>query len=79
MPWWHPTRYLPVGYARVSVFSTDFRQRTLINFGLGAELVCTLQLRRIRRIQSPDLMGSTVENSGSWRVAWNQAWLESLS
>lgn len=70
-------RYLPLGYARIAVFAQDFRQRRLSGFGLGPELVCTVQLRRIRRIQSPDIMGSTLEVSGSWRIAWNRSWIES--
>ena len=67
---------LPVGFANVAVFRRDFRRRRLSSFGLGDDLVCTVKLRRIRRIQSPDLMGSTVENKGKWRIAWNKAWLE---
>lgn len=70
-------RYLPLGYAHVSVYSEDFRRRRLSSFGLGPELVCTIQLQRIRRIKSPDIMGSTIETSGNWRIAWNQAWIES--
>lgn len=70
-------RYLPLGYAHVSVYSKDFRRRRLGSFGLGPELVCTIQLQRIRRIKSPDIMGSTIEVSGNWRIAWNQAWIES--
>lgn len=70
-------RYLPLGYARVSVYSEDFRRRRLGSFGFGPELVCTIQLQRIRRIKSPDIMGSTIEASGNWRIAWNQAWIES--
>lgn len=70
-------RYLPLGYARVCVFSDDFRCRRLDSFGLGPELVCTVQLQRIRRIKSPDIIGSTVEISGNWRIAWNAAWIRS--
>jgi len=62
-------RYLPLGYARVGVFSHDIRRRRLASFGLGPELICTVQLQRIRRIQSPDIMGSTIEISGNWRIA----------
>ena len=31
------------------------------SFGLGARLSCTVQLRRIRRISSPDIIGASVE------------------
>lgn len=75
--WLSPLRCLPLGYAHVAVFSQDFRRRRLRSFGLGPELICTVQLRRIRRIKPPDIMGSTIENSGNWRIAWNRAWIES--
>lgn len=74
--WFDITRYLPLGYARISVFSVDFRCRRLSSFGLGEELVCTIQLQRIRRIRQPDIFGSTIEVCGKWRIAWNRAWLE---
>lgn len=70
-------RYLPLGYARVAVLSSDFRRRRLSSFGLNPELVCTVKLQRIRRIKSPDIMGSTIEASGKWRIAWNRAWIDS--
>lgn len=70
-------RYLPLGYARIAVLSSDFRRRRLNGFGLGPELICTVQLQRIRRIKSPDIMGSTIESSGKWRIAWNRKWIES--
>ena len=73
-------RYLLVGYVRVAVFSTDFRRRRLASFGLGQELICTVQQKSIRRIRSPDIIGSTVETFGqTWRVAWNRAWIESAA
>jgi hypothetical protein len=75
--WLNPARYLPLGYAHIAVFSEDFRRRRLSSFGLGPQLVCTIQLQRIRRIKSPDIMGSTIEVSGNWRIAWNRAWIES--
>lgn len=70
-------RYLPLGYARIGVYTEDFRRRRLNSFGLGPQLVCTVQLQRIRRIRSPDIKGSTVEVDGNWRIAWNRAWIES--
>jgi hypothetical protein len=66
-----------LGYARVAIFSSDFRRRRLSSFGLNPELVCTVQLQRIRRIKSPDIMGATIETSGKWRIAWNRAWIDS--
>jgi len=75
--WLNLARYLPLGYARIAVFSEDLRRRRLSSFGLGPQLVCTIQLQRIRRIKSPDIIGSTIEVSGNWRIAWNRAWIES--
>ena len=74
--WCDITRYLPLGYARISVFSQDFRCRRLKGFGLGPELICVLQLNRLHRIRVPDIIDSTVESSGNWRIAWNRAWID---
>ncbi|MEL7667029.1 MAG: hypothetical protein AAGU73_02350 [Actinomycetota bacterium] len=70
-------RYLPLGYVRIAVVDRDFRRRRLSSFGLGPELVCTVERKRIARIKSPDIMGSTIEQTGHWRIAWNRSWLES--
>lgn len=69
-------RFLPLGFARISVFCRDYRRRRLSGFGLGRHLVCTIQVKRIQRIQSPDIIGSTIEQLGFYRIAWNRAWLE---
>lgn len=74
--WLDLAHYLPLGYTRISVFSEDRRSRRLSGFGLGPQLICTIQLQRIRRIKSPDIFGSTIETSGSWRIAWNRAWID---
>ncbi len=70
------SRYLPLGFARVAVFRRDYRRRRLASFGLGADLVGTIQVQRTRRIRCPDIMGSTVEQKGKYRIAWNRAWIE---
>jgi len=57
-------RYLPLGFARVSVFQKDYRRRRLSGYGLEKDLVCTVQVQKIKRIKSPDLFGSTIENIG---------------
>jgi hypothetical protein len=72
----NPVRYLPLGWARLAVFRKDYRCRRLSNFGLGPDLICTVQIQRIKRIKAPDIMGSIVEVVGKWRLAWNRAWLE---
>lgn len=68
--------YLPLAFAQVAVFRRDYRRQRLASFGLGADLVCTVRFQRMRRIKSPDILGSTVEQMGKWRIAWNRAWLE---
>jgi hypothetical protein len=70
------TRVLPLGFARVSVLERDYRKRRLASFGLGPDLICTIQLRRIARIQSPDILDSTIEQVGHFRIAWNKAWID---
>ena len=69
--------HLPLGFAHVSVFRRDHRCRRLTGFGTGDDLVCTVRFQRIRRINRPDMIGSTVETIGKWRIAWNRTWLES--
>jgi hypothetical protein len=69
-------RYLPLGFAQISVFCQDYRARRIAIYGLGPDLVCTVRYQTISRIQSPYIMGSTVEGAGAWRIAWNRAWLE---
>lgn len=75
--WFNLARCLPLGFARISVFSEDFRRRRLGDFRLGPELICTIQLQRIRRIKMPDIMGSKIEVCGNFRIAWNRAWIQS--
>jgi len=72
-------RFLPLGFSRISVFCKDYRRRRLTGFGLGRQLVCTIQVKRIRRIKSPDILGSTIEQLRSYRIAWNRAWLEAAT
>lgn len=71
-----PATYLPIAFAQVAVFRRDYRRRRLSNFGLRSDLVCTVRFQRLARIQCPDIIGSTVEADGRWRIAWNRAWLE---
>lgn len=70
------TRYLPIGFARVSVFAKDYRRRRLQSFGLRQDLICAIQMRRVSRIVAPALSGSTVEVIGRYRIEWNRAWLQ---
>ena len=70
------THLLPIGYAQIAVFRRDHRARRLSGFGLADDLVCTVRLQRIRRIKAPDILRSTIETKGKWRIAWNKAWLD---
>ncbi len=72
-------KFLPLGYARIALFAKDFRIRKLENYGLGAKLIGTIQIKRIKRIKVPDIMGSTIEMKNSYRIVWNKAWLESVA
>ena len=71
-------RYLPLGFCRIYVYRRDYRARRLLGFGLGRDLICTVQVQRIRRITSPDIVGATVEVAGRYRIAWNRSWLEEV-
>ncbi len=70
-------KFLPLGYVRLAIFCKDHRIRKLENYGLGPNLVGTIQIQRIKRIKAPDILGSLIENVGAVRFAWNKAWLES--
>ena len=72
-------KYLPLGFCRIHVYRKDHRTRRLSSFGLANDLVCTIQVQRIRRIRSPDILGSTIETKGRYRIAWNRSWLEDSS
>ena len=75
----HIIRYLPIGFARIAVFQKDYRRRRLNGFGLKKDLICTIQLQRLKRIKSPDILGSTIEIKGKYRIAWNKVWLEEIN
>lgn len=71
-------RRLPLAFAQVAVYRRDYRARRLASYGLGEDLICTVRFQRMRRIKSPDIMDSTVEVVGRWRIAWNRAWLDEV-
>lgn len=72
----HLFRYLPLGFVYLSIFKNDYRKRRLSSFGLGSDLICTIRILRIKRIKQPDIFGSTIEERGKYRIAWNKSWLE---
>jgi hypothetical protein len=76
IPWFDITKHLPLGFALVKVYRKNYRRRQL--YGLGPDLICTIQIKYIKRIQCPDIMGSTVEQVGKYRIAWNKEWLENI-
>lgn len=78
VPYWKIHRYLPLGFVRLSIFDKDHRRRRLSGYGLGPYLICTIQVKRISRVKSPDLFGSTIETIGRYRIAWNKSWLERM-
>lgn len=69
-------RHLPLGFARIKVFCKDYRRRRLSHYGLSQNLVCTVQIQKIKRINCPDIFGSKIEQLGKYRLAWNKAWLD---
>ncbi|MFA6815993.1 MAG: hypothetical protein WCS73_06825 [Lentisphaeria bacterium] len=69
-------KFLFLGYARISVFLINYRKRKLNSFGLGHDLVCTIEIKKIKRIKDPDIFESTIEQKGCYRIAWNKSWLE---
>lgn len=74
--WLNVARYVPLGFARIAVFQNNYRKRRLSGFGLGKELICIVQVQRLRRIRCPDIVGATVEKYGKYRIQWNRSWLE---
>lgn len=70
------SNYLPIGFARVSLYSKDYRRRKLRNYGLDESLVCTIELNRRKKTKQLDITGAIVEQVGKYRIAWNRSWLE---
>ena len=65
------SKYLPVGYLRISIYSKDFRVRKLENSGLIPELLCTIEFKRLQRIQTIDIIGGIPEKINKLRIVWN--------
>lgn len=72
----HILRYLPAAFVQISIYQRNYRRRRLASYGLGRDLVGTIRFQRLKRIKSPDIFGSTVEQNGRWRLAWNREWLD---
>jgi hypothetical protein len=69
-------RYLPLGFARIDIFCSDYRARRLNGFGLGEDMIGTVSFLRIGGVNPPDIYGSTIENYRKYRIAWNKRWME---
>ena len=64
-------RYLRIGYARINIYSVDLRKRDLGKSGIINELLCTIQVKILQRIKSPDIIGGIPELSGNIKIVWN--------
>lgn len=65
-------KFLPVGYIRLSVYSQDFRTRKLKDSGLIPELVCTIEIKKLKRIETIDIIGGKPEINKKFRIVWNK-------
>ena len=68
--------FLPLGFARISIYSTLMRKRAYKNYGLEKDLICVLKYKRLARIQCPSILGAQIENHGLYCIEWNAKWLE---
>ena len=66
------SKYLPLGYALISVYSEDFRIRKLKNSGLIHELLCTIEFKRLKKIRTVDIAGGKPEIIKRFRIVWNK-------
>jgi hypothetical protein len=64
-------KYLRLGYISVNVYSQDLRKRNLEYSQLRSELLCTIEVNRLDKINMPDIIGSKIEQIGNYRIAWN--------
>lgn len=69
-------KLLPLGFARISVYSTLMRKRTYNNYGLGEELICVIQYKKLSRIRCLSIFDAEIETHGLYRIEWNRKWLE---
>ncbi|PHR46759.1 MAG: hypothetical protein COA32_09765 [Fluviicola sp.] len=65
-------RYLTVGYLSIFIYQEDRRLREIKNSGLIENLICTVVKKKLKRINSPDIIGSKIETIGNYRIAWNK-------
>ena len=70
------TNLLPLGFARITVYSTLMRKRTYSNYGLEKDLICVIKYKKLSRIRCPSIFEAEVENHGLYSIEWNKKWLE---
>jgi len=66
------SKYLPLGYLLLGVYSEDFRIRKLKSSGLIPELLCTIEFKRLKRIRTIDIAGGKPEIAKDFRIVWNK-------
>ena len=66
------SKYLPLGYLQIYIYSEDFRIRKLRSSGLIPELLCTIEFKRLRRIRTVDIYGGIPEIIKKFRIVWNK-------
>jgi len=66
------SKYLPLGYIRIGIYSEDFRIRKLRSSGLIPELLCTIEFKRLGRIRTIDISGGKPETIEGFRIVWNR-------
>jgi len=65
-------KFLHVGYIRLGIYSQDFRKRKLKNSGLIPELICTIEIKKLKRIKTIDIIGGKPETNNKFRIVWNK-------
>jgi len=70
--WLEPAKYLPVDFIRIGVFRKDFRARQLKGPGLIPELLCTIEVNKLKVVNTIDIAGGVLETIGNFRIVWNK-------
>ncbi len=68
--------FLQLGYCRINIFNEDMRERKLNNHGLGKKLIGTLEVKRIKRINVPNIYSGKEYLKGKYKVVINQNYIK---
>lgn len=68
---------LPIGYIKLNLFRKDYRVSKLNSYGLGSDLIGTIERNWFSKIKTIDILGSEIEMHKKFRFAWNRNWLTS--